>query len=181
MHTTNIPEIKDITLLSCEEAKHVLKIAPDFLRASEWYWTRSINGNMPPSAALIRYDGIIYNAGDYAYLSYGVRPVLIIEKPSTYEILDEFKINNYTFTIISENLALMNDVIKDTDDLVIRMWFDKSRKNYNFENSDIKYFLDDFLHNKLLTLDTYIKQGMSFKKINKILNGKNQENDDICI
>ena len=175
MFLTSPPKIKDITLLSMAEA-HKLGIANSKLFKCDYgYWLRS-QGKYIYSAALVL-DNKIDPDGDYVENAYAIRPALIIEPNTSFRINDNFKLGNYTWTIISDNLAFIDGFIKYSDNTPLRLPFNTEGNGSDFKNSEIKKFLDEFLHNKLLNLDYLIQTGMSFKNINKILSQDNISND----
>lgn len=130
-------EFTGATLISIEEAKEYLTKREreyDF-----WWWLRS-PGNNSSSAALVVSGGSIGGGGDYVnYTMACVRPALQIKKleSSYFEIGDTFKMGDYEFKIISENLAWMYK-----QDIGCYAFNEDLKKGNNYKTSDVKKFID---------------------------------------
>ena len=151
------------------------KLNKDLIKTGDCWWLRSpgFHGN---HASLIDNDGYIFICNLYAdnFLC-GVRPALIINlESSNLQILDKFELSGYTWIIVDYKLALMENCLKNEEGNIITMPFNKDISKGNvFKDSDIKKYLDEFLHsNPLLNLDCLIQQGYTFKEINKIVQEK---------
>ena len=143
--------IKGITLLSTEEAEDLLtkeQRKRKFEGEECWWWLRS-PGNNQKYAAVVGSDGSVYYFGDYvSNVDNCGRPALILSslKSSNLKSIKElgvgerFEFGGYTFTIISNKLALCDEVIA-------KMAFRKDWKTEDanvYEKSDIKKFLDNW-------------------------------------
>ena len=145
MLLTSPPKIKDITLLSMSEAHKIGITNPKLFKCDYGYWLRS-QGKYIYSAALVL-DNKIDPDGDYVENDYAIRPALIIDPNTSFRINDNFKLGNYTWTIISDNLAFIDGFIKYSDNTPLRLPFNTEGNGSDFKNSEIKKFLDEFLHN----------------------------------
>lgn len=134
--TTTIPleiEIKDITLLSIDEYEACKNTVP---LVDDWWWLRS-PGNYCNNVTYVDYDGYVNIYGRRANFGFcGVRPALIFE--SNYlQFEDKVKILNYTWTVISNNMMLCDDVVGQT---CFNKDYETDNTN-NYEKSDIKVWL----------------------------------------
>ena len=114
--------IKGITLLSTEEAENLLTKEQRKCKYNNkpcWWWLRS-PGFHQDIAAYVYNDGSVYYNGDIVNIGSGcVRPALILStlKSSNLKSIEKlgvgehFEFGGYTFTIISNKLALCDEVI----------------------------------------------------------------------
>ena len=170
----NNPKIEGITLPSAEEINKLSQTNPRLLNSCAWFWLRTPYTPNSCFTSLVEEEGFVsYYLVNYKYC---VRPILKINlEESVFKIGDSFKINDYEFTIIDSNIALMNDLIRDESGDRLKIPFNKNyKKGNNYEDSDIKKFLDNFLYDKLLTLDELLDQGYTFKEINNMISSKEQ-------
>ena len=167
------PKITGITLLSKEELKKFYKEIPHLFYTAKWNWLRS-KGAFSDSAAVTRYTNSLKIDGLCVDKLLAIRPVLNIDLNNQKYIKgSSFEIADYDFIIIDPHTAIINTYLRDENGETLFLPFNKdSSKGNDFENSDIKQFLDDFLHNELLKIDVnkLVDQGYSFKEINKIIN-----------
>ena len=137
--TTIIPlevEIKDITLLSIDEYEACKNTVPS---VDGWWWLRS-PGYYSNSAASVDRGGGVDDDGNYVdYDHYAVRPALVYE--SNYlQFEDKVKILNYTWTVISKNILLCDDIVGYT--CFREDWRVDDANDY--EKSDIKKWLENW-------------------------------------
>ena len=142
--------IKGITLLSTKEAENLLTEEQRICKYNneECWWLRS-PGYYKGRAAYVYFDGSVnYFGHRVSPANYCVRPALILStlKSSNLKSIEElgagerFEFGGYTFTIISNKLALC-------DEAIAKMAFreDWEAKDANdYEKSDIKKFLDNW-------------------------------------
>ena len=130
--------IDGITLLSSEEYACFKKNIVDI--GYRW-WLRS-PGLKSIYAAFVYYDGSVNNYGDFVDLdTYAVRPALIINPTSSHlEIGSKIRVADYTWTVISDDYALCDEIIG-------QYCFRKDRraKNANvYKASDIKKYIENW-------------------------------------
>ncbi len=131
-------EITGITLLSTEEAKTLPK---DILKADKEWWLRSPSHPDGIYASTVFETGFIFSGGQTVSTPLGVRPALKIET-SNLSLFDKFEWGDFTWTVISDKLALCDIVFKDykpfcnksIDDLVD---FDEYKQNVDYHESKI--------------------------------------------
>ena len=163
-----IPKIREITLLSLQEARAIKVTNQQLLKAYESYWIRS-RGFNKEFVSYVTYNGYLRHDMPFGRLN-AVRPVLKINN------LKDCTSNNFEFaghiwTIFNEDSALMDNILCDNLGVSYLVQFNKdASKGNDFNNSDIEEFLNDFLYNKIFSLDTLIENNVPFKTINKILN-----------
>ena len=156
----NIPEIKGISLLSIEQAEKIERFNPFLLMNSTHYFLKDA-GTREASVSYIRADGKIIKQGIIADHPLNIRPILILGTHNL-KIYDILELNNYRFVLFDSNIAILDDILKDENNKKIYIPFNKNyKKGNNYENSDIKEYLDNFLYEKLLTLDTIIENKIS--------------------
>ena len=148
-------EVKDciegITLLSAEEAENLLTKEQricKFEGEERCWWLRS-PGDDRHRAAYVYGSGSVNFRGNYVYyVDDCVRPALILSnlKSSNLKSIKElgvgehFEFGGYTFTIISNKLALC-------DEAIAKMAFRKDRKSEDanqYSKSDVKKFLENW-------------------------------------
>ena len=128
-------EIDGVTLLTIEEAKAL--IDKQRYQTPTW-WLRNIYAAfVDGESGSVDVTGI-----DICNELFGVRPALQISNltSSDFEIGDRFEFANYTWTVISEDKALCDDIIGYSvfrDD-----W--KAKDASDYEKSDIKKYLDNW-------------------------------------
>ena len=128
-------EITGITLLSRKEYEECRTNIPHI---NKWWWLRSSCSNIGLYVCVVTdYGTLDYNSlnGDYV----GVRPALVMDrKSSNLEIGDKLKIKERSWTVISDRLALC-------DDMITEMPFKKDWRvddADDYESSDIKSFIE---------------------------------------
>lgn len=145
-------KITGATLLSIEEVEKYLTINERVY--CHWWWLRS-PGHDIDYTAIVSFGGGVYYYGYYVHNRYVcVRPALQIKnlKSSNLKIGDIFKINDFEFKIISENLAWMYK-----QDIGCYAFNEDYEKGNNYETSDVKNFVDNWyetLSNKNTYYDT---------------------------
>ena len=148
-------EVKDciegITLLSADEAENLLTKEQRKCKYNNkpcWWWLRS-PGRHQNFAAYVNYDGSVYYYGSCVnYDSDCVRPALILSnlKSSNLKSIEElgvgehFEFGGYTFTVISNKLALCDEAIAE---MAFRKDYEAKDANV-YEKSDVKKFLDNW-------------------------------------
>ena len=130
-------EINEITLLSVDEFKANRYLISNI---ASWWWLRTpgINIDYPGVEQII--NGWIF-AGYVSHIE-GIRPVLRIRNPKSFnlEIGDKFKLTDYIWTMLRDDLALCDDVIG-------KCAFRKDWKAIDaniYEKSDIKKWLENW-------------------------------------
>ena len=127
-------DITGITLLSVKEAD---ALPLDIRGIGKPWWLRSPGGD-DDYVAVVYGDGYVYINGHCVHDAYGVRPALIVNLESSgLEIGDKFKLAEQTWTIISDEYALCDDII----DVRAFRYEDKAFDANDFEKSDVKKFL----------------------------------------
>ena len=130
-------DLKEITLLSIEEAKLAEQNVPDILNKNSVWWLRSPGAYGDLATCVLEFGGIV-DYGVRMDLNYGVLPALRIDnlKSNHLQIGDKIQIASRSWTVISDDLVLCDKIIK-------REPFnrDKTRGN-DYESSHIKEFLD---------------------------------------
>ena len=132
-------EIDGVTLLTVEEAK-ALTDKQRYQTAS--WWLRSPGNNDYNAAFVVGGSGFVYVFGIIVDKEFGVRPALQISNLTSlnFEIGDKFDFANYTWTVISEDKALCDDII---DNSAFRKdW--KAKDANDYEKSDIKKYLENW-------------------------------------
>ena len=129
-------KITGITLLSKEEYEENRDIIP----AVNWWWLRSPGGNQS-LAALVRSGGSLNSSRvhyDYGY----VRPALYVWNPQSSNLKrgDNFELAGYTWTMLSNDLALCDETVGQT--CFRRDWRAEDANVY--DKSDIKQWLHDW-------------------------------------
>ena len=130
-------EFTGATLLSIEEAEALLTIEE---RAYDKRWWLRSPGYFSFSIANVYYVGNVnYYGYGVNYSNACVRPALQIKnlEYSTLEIGDRFKMGDYEFKIISDNLAWMYK--QDIGQYAFNKDYEKGN---NYETSDVKKFID---------------------------------------
>lgn len=126
----------EITLLSAEEYEKYKDRIPQ-INCSWWLRSPGINSNR---AASVDYDGSVFDLGDFVDLDYdAVRPALKISDGRKYEIGKRVILYNFPWIIIDEGLAIAEVPIAFHR-------FDE--KSNDYENSEIKKFLNDWLEGR---------------------------------
>lgn len=131
-------KITGITLLSTEETENI----PENLKSVGIPWWLRSPGVSNYYASIVGNDGCIYSYGNSVCFSgFGIRPALIFNpESSNLKIGDKFKLAEYDWTIITENIALCNGII---DNGPFREDWQAEDAN-NYEKSDIKKFLENW-------------------------------------
>jgi len=133
--TTDI-DIKEVTLLSVEEYQEAKEhIKPICLN----WWLRS-PGDTDYKAAFVNDDNN-YISSEVVIKVLAIRPALVCDFHSKLEIGDMFLLNGFTWTVISDHMAL-SDIIAE-----FRGFNDDWKKN-KYETSDIKKWLDKWAEKK---------------------------------
>ena len=138
-------DIEEITLLSIEEYK---KLKREISRIDDFWWLRSPGyTDFDLAACVIGADGIVSENGYYVSNKLGVRPALKISylKSSNLRIGDKIEVAGCMWTIISSKLALCDDFIGKQpfrEDC-------KADDANDYEASDVKKYLKDWLHSSL--------------------------------
>ena len=124
------PDFEGITLLSKDEAEQVKK---NTLSCGKNWWLRSSGDDV----ACVSAKGYILS-GMSVHESAGIRPALRIAHPesSGIKVGDELHVADKTWTVVTDNLALCNDII--AYDVFCR-WY---QPDANFESSNIKNWLE---------------------------------------
>lgn len=129
-------EIEEVTLLSAEEYNAYKERIPP---VHCWWWLRS-PGRGTDLAANVRSEETTDYRGDLVvHGTCAVRPVLKIRNPlaANLEILDRFTLAKHTWTVISEDLAICDDIVGKT--CFRNDW--KAADANIYEVSDIKTWL----------------------------------------
>ncbi len=138
---TNI-EIIEVTLLSIEEYEACKDRVP---KVGDWWWLRSpcSIGNY---AVYVNTDGSIYYASFLGNHLSTIRPALRIRNPksASHQIMDKFNLAGYTWTVVSEDMALCDNIIGRT--FFREDW--KATDASVYEASDIKKWLDRWVKKK---------------------------------
>ena len=136
-------DISGATLLSAEEAE---KYNNRIKRINYAWWLRSPGTHGKYAACVFGESGYVYDNGDFVSGTLGVRPALIVNlKSSNFEIGDRFDFANYTWTIISGEYALCDDIVGEC---VFREdWKEKGANVY--EASDVKKYGDDWFEGSI--------------------------------
>ena len=140
--TTELKEldITGATLLSIDEAG---KLPEDMRRANDIHWWLRSPSYYDYKAAFVDGErGDVSVDGTFVLESFGVRPALEISdlKSSDLQIGDQFNYGGRSFTVISDQYALCDEIIE-------RYPFRKNWKAKDanvYEASDIKKFVDDW-------------------------------------
>ena len=122
-----------ITLLSKEEYEANKDIIPQ----NNWWWLRS-PGPIRYDVACVDYDGTLFYSN--VYDAHGcVRPALYIWNPQSSDLKrgDKFDLAGYTWTVLSDDLALCDDIVGCT--CFRENWPTKDAND--FDASDIKKWL----------------------------------------
>ena len=132
-------DVKGIALLSIEEydnLKHKIS------RIDGYWWLRSPGYSADSAACVFGAYGRDLVLGFNVSGKLGVRPALHIGNPesSSLQIGDRIEVANYTWTIISDTMALCDDIISDQP--FREDW--KADNANDYEASDIKRFLEDW-------------------------------------
>jgi hypothetical protein len=138
----NLPEIEGATLLTVEEAKELSK---NISLAERNWWLRSPGGFDDWAAFVFGDDGHVDDDGYFVYEEFGVRPALRISnlESSDLQVGDKFIFGGQSWTIISDDKALCDDVMGES--VFCR---DLCAKDANvYEASDVKKFVDDWYAN----------------------------------
>lgn len=129
-------KITGITLLSKEEYEENRDIIP----AVNWWWLRS-PGSIQDDAAYVCCYGSLYNY-NVNYGSGCVRPALYVWNPQSSDLNrgDKFELAGYSWTMLSNDLALCNETVGQT--CFRRDWRAEDANVY--DKSDIKQWLHDW-------------------------------------
>lgn len=129
-------KVTGITLLSKEEYEANKDIIPQ----SKWWWLRS-PGYARRDAANVDYDGSL-NFYYVINVSGCVRPALYIWDPQSSNLKrgDKFDLAGYTWTVLSDDLALCDDIVGST--CFREDWLADDANDY--DKSDIKQWLHDW-------------------------------------
>lgn len=142
-------DIKEVTLLSVEEARRAEENVPDILAATHDFWWLRSPGNSAPYAAGVCNYGSVYTSGYGVNCdSNGVRPALRISNLKSLHLLigSKITVNNYSFTVVSRDLALC-------DQLIDHAPFNRDYKKGNvYETSDIKQVVDKWVVDNNITI-----------------------------
>ena len=145
----NPRDVKEITLLSIEEAEQV----PQELRVLKvdgvphWWWLRS-PAFFWEAAASVSPDGSIREGGNYVDCDFDyVRPALRVSIPESSGLkdLDKVEVFGHTWTVITNDLILCDDSLGQ---MVFRKDAEESYANY-YEESDVKRWLEGWLQEQL--------------------------------
>lgn len=136
-------QIKGITLLTADEVKTYYKK----IKVIEETWWLCTEGTLSNTAVVVHSDGYIYYPGCFFDTELGVRPALVIGDSESLKTGDQFILGNYRWTMISDRLALCDDIIGKTCFKSLLTTRDKGYNNYT--NSDIKEWLWDW-YNKIM-------------------------------
>lgn len=130
--------IRDITLLSIAEYEKYKDIIP---LVDGWWWLRS-PGYYSDRAARVLLDGVVDIYGDFVeyYDSTAVRPALIFSPKPSLKKGDKIYLAGYTWTIISRDMMLCDDVVGYT--YFRKDWEAKNANDY--KASDIKKWLHNW-------------------------------------
>ncbi len=133
-------DIQEITLLSIEETKEYL--TREQLATGSWWWLRS-PGFGPFRAAYVDNDGRVSTDGisvDFSH--YGVRPALRISSLGSLDLSigDKIKVGGENWTVISDDLALCENVVGNS---CFRYAYTAPDANV-YEKSDVKIWLDQW-------------------------------------
>lgn len=136
-------QINGITLLSDEEYEAAKKhIKPIYL---DW-WLRTPGDYSDIYAKDVGWNNSISHTGAPVFNDEGVRPALKINLNDTnLKINDSFEFSDYTWTVISDNYALC-------DNTLCLMPFKHNAKESNennYEESDVKEFIESWLANRV--------------------------------
>ena len=138
--------ITGATLLPVEEAK---KLDSDYLKDDDTWWLRSPGIFVFDAACVDGEDGTVDVCGYNVVKVFGVRPALIISNLGDFEVGDKFEVGNkfenskYTFTVITDNYALCDNIIGSSP-------FREDHKAddaNDYEKSDIKKYVDEWFLN----------------------------------
>jgi len=127
-------DIKDITLISIEEAEKIPQVYREFY---DWWWLKS-NGSNGYQTANVSSDGSIYTYGDsIIYNRDYVRPALIVNNLESFNLptCSKLVINNIEWIKISDNMLLCDD------NSFGRHKFDE--KSNDYETSEIKKYIHE--------------------------------------
>lgn len=126
----------EINLLSAEEYKKYEDRIPHI---NCWWWLRS-PGYDSSHAALVYFYGSVYDRGLSVHTSLvAVRPALKISDGRKYKIGERVILYNFPWIIINEGLAIAEVPI------AFRRFDEKSN---DYENSEIKKFLNDWFERR---------------------------------
>ena len=133
----NLPDIVGVTLLTVDEAK---SLSRDQRLVEDIWWLRSPGYIDYEAACVFGTDGLVYGLGYNVSWKLGVRPALQIAnlESSNLGLGDSFGFAGYTWTIISNDKALCDDVIGYS---VFREDWEAEDAN-NYEASDVKKYLE---------------------------------------
>ena len=142
---TVVPVIEGITLLSADEALHLLVKSQRTYKG--WWWTRT-PGLYEVEIVDVGYGGTIHRDGSNPGLDETfVRPALKIADIYDYglDIGDEFMFGNKRFVIVSENLAFC---LEDIGTCAFRNDYTAPDANV-YEKSDVKKYTDGWFKEAL--------------------------------
>lgn len=131
-------KITGITLLSIEEYE---KYKENICAVKTWYWWLRSPGYDENYTAVVRGSGLVSHYGSSVDITYGVRPALIINlESSNLQISDKFKVKGYTWTVISDTLAICDEIIGEEsfrDNL-------RAPDANDYEASDVKKYIEEW-------------------------------------
>lgn len=140
-------EIKEVTLLSIEEAKLAEENIPGILASTGETWWLRPSSDYDYNAAHVDVDDTIYLDGDLVSYNFGVRPALRIDnlESNHLQIGDKIQIAHHSWTVISDDLVLC-------DEIITREPFNPAKTRGNdYESSHIKEFVTKWGKNMQLT------------------------------
>lgn len=144
MKLEDLNVIEDITLLSKEEYKQNEDIIP--LINVEGWWLRSHSKHYANDIHFIwGEDGEIDSYGLVAEKALAIRPALQISKSMSLTPGDKLEIFGKSWTVLNDNLVLCDTAINN---MLFRKDYNISDAN-NYETSDIKTYLDNWLNKEL--------------------------------
>ena len=128
-------KVNEITLLSIDEYKKS-KQNISLIKDVAW-WLRS-PGYHNFTAAFVEVNGDVNESGYNVAIDYpAVRPVLKLLGASDLLIKEKLDLAGHTWTVISENLALCDDILG---------WTCFSNDTNAYETSDIKKYIDNWVN-----------------------------------
>ena len=146
-------DIEEITLLTTEEARLVPR---RILAAGDNWWLRS-PGYDVRLAAYVYLDGFVLIDGYIVDNAFGVRPALRICNFSSANLNlgDKLKLAGETWTVISEDFVLCDDIIGEC---AFRHDYKTPDAN-DYEKSDVKKYLETWAKDRGLVIEPKTEGG----------------------